>query len=100
MLRAGNACAERRARVLRYPDLAKKLTQPPVGYTQPEHWNGWIPPRIIDPEGREELAASPAGRFNQLGHRALGQRVNDSPRRGALVDIAAEALRREQEATP
>lgn len=37
-------CARRRGLVLRYPDLAAKLTEPPCGFTLPEQWNGFIPP--------------------------------------------------------
>jgi hypothetical protein len=55
---------------------------------------------MTDPEGGEELLVSPSGRFNQLNHRALGQRVNESPQRTALVLIAAEAWKREQAETP
>lgn len=65
--------AARKARVLQHPDLREGLTEPPLSYARPEQWNGWIAPAT----------------FN-------GER-NDSPRREALVLLAAEALRREQE---
>ncbi|MBX9392234.1 hypothetical protein K4749_01135 [Streptomyces sp. TRM72054] len=44
MANAQRAAAHRRSTVLRYPDLAAKLTEPPIGHTTPEHWNGYIPP--------------------------------------------------------
>jgi hypothetical protein len=56
-----------RAMVLAHPDLAERLTQPPLSYQRPEQWNGFVPPDT----------------FN-------GQH-NDSPRRAALVAIVAEA---------
>lgn len=65
-------CIQRRTLVLSRPDLARRLTQPPLNYTQPEQWNGYLPPE----------------HYNGM--------VNDSPRRAALVDIiaAAEAAER------
>lgn len=68
-LRAENRA--RRSAVLRHPDLAKRLTEPPMRYATPEIWNGQLPPAIWQ-----------------------GQR-NDSPNRAALADIVAEAERRE-----
>ncbi len=44
MAEAQRAAAHRRGLVLRYPDLAAKLTEPPIGFTRPEMWNGYIPP--------------------------------------------------------
>ena len=41
---ARTEAAHRRGLVLRYPDLAAKLTEPPLRFTSPEHWNGFIPP--------------------------------------------------------
>jgi len=71
------ANAQRRARVLRHPDLAARLCQPPLGYSSPDHWNGFVPPRF--------LPADASGRV----------RPNDSPERGALAEISAEAAARE-----
>jgi len=59
--------------VLAYPDLAKQLTELPLRFSQPEAWNGYIPPDT----------------FN-------GQ-YNDSPRRAALLALVAEARRRRDE---
>jgi hypothetical protein len=86
--------AARRARVLRYPDLAKKLTQPPLGYSRPEAWNGWVPPAALEVEACPACRTDP-GKWGCKGpmHTA---RLNSSARRTALVEIAAEALRREQ----
>lgn len=63
--------AERRASVLRYPDLAKKLTEEPHCWTKPERWNGYIPPAL----------------WNQA--------PNKSPQRAALLALVAEAERRD-----
>lgn len=59
-----------RAAVLAHPDLAERLTQPPIGYTKPEQWHGGTGPDT----------------FNG-GH-------NDSPRHAALAELVAEAMRR------
>jgi hypothetical protein len=66
--------AARRERVLTYEDLAGRLTQPPMSYTRPGCWTGFVPP-ALDPDGQP----------------------NRSPYRAALVDIAAEAMRRHRE---
>jgi len=89
----------RRERVLRHPDLARRLTEPPLGYSRPEQWNGYVPPAEIQDEVPEGLHSSAldGGFPNQHGKRSGGTRPNMSPRRAALVDICAEALRREQE---
>jgi hypothetical protein len=44
MAEARRAAAHRRGLVLRYPDLAVKLTEHPVNHSSPEKWNGYIPP--------------------------------------------------------
>lgn len=44
MTEARRAAAHRRGLVLRYPDLAAKLTERPIGFSEPEKWNGFIPP--------------------------------------------------------
>ncbi|MFJ9037922.1 hypothetical protein ACIRF8_15180 [Streptomyces sp. NPDC102406] len=44
MSEAQRVAAYRRALVLRYPDLAAKLTESPLRFTAPKHWNGYIPP--------------------------------------------------------
>jgi hypothetical protein len=99
---AGARCAERRERVLRYPDLAKRLTERPVGYARPDQWNGFVPPATVNAGSYEEVLHAVSGRPNGKGRRACGQAGNDSPRRAALVAVAAEAWRREQagEAAP
>ena len=58
---------KRRAAVLNNPELARKLTAPPLRYAQPEHWNGYVPPQIW--QGT----------------------ANDSPHRRALVAIVSAA---------
>lgn len=67
---------ERRARVLKYPDLAEEICGV-LGLSAASHWNGYVPP-ASDPEGRH------------------GVRPNTSPIRVSLVEICTEALRREQ----
>lgn len=62
-----------RERVLRYPDLAERLTKPPLNYANPRQWSGFIPPDTY------------------------GQALNLSPEREALMELANEAYRREQE---
>lgn len=68
--------ARRRALVLRHPDLAERLTQPPINHTTPEHWTGYVPP-AHDPE--------------TFGG---GQPLNTSPIRAALARLVDEAERR------
>jgi hypothetical protein len=80
--------AARKARVLRYPDLAEGLTEPPLSFARPDQWNGWIAPRTLAED------ACPRCPHCRAPHMA---RANDSSRREALVLLAAEALRREQE---
>lgn len=65
--------ADNRRGVLGYPDLARKLTEPPIGFERPEQWNGFVPPE----QWREQH--------------------NDSARREALVELVAEAARRDVE---
>ncbi len=71
--RAMGARRDNRVAVLAYPDLAQRLTEPPLGYERPDQWNGFVPPATYD------------------------QRRNDSARRDALAEIVAEAHRRDAE---
>jgi len=66
--RANNA--RRRASVLAHDDLAR-LTQPPLSYSDPHQWSGYVPPELYD-----------------------GMH-NDSERRRALVEIMREVNARE-----
>jgi hypothetical protein len=63
-----------RALILSQPDLAVRLTQPPLDYERAEQWNGFIPPEVW-----------------------AGQ-SNGSPRRDALVELVTEATARGQAA--
>lgn len=72
-VKAREQAAQRRGRVLAHADLADRLTAPPLGYARPDQWSGYVPPATWQ------------------------ETRNDSARRAALVDICAEALRREQE---
>lgn len=69
-------------RVLRHPDLAARLCQPPLPWTSPEHWNGFVPPRFLPSDASGNV------------------RPNDSPERAVLMEICTEAARRELEAAP
>lgn len=62
--------------VTAYPDLRDRLCQPPIGYKRPEQWTGYIPPA--------QLAAGETGYV----------RLNDSPRRAALMKLVEEAAER------
>ncbi len=75
-------CRERRERVLRHPDLAARLTQPPLNHSDPAMWNGYVPPATW-------------GDYWSGKHGEGKPKPNNSPERAALVDICAEALRRE-----
>lgn len=66
--------AELRGLVLKHPDLAERLTLPPLDIPSPDLWNGYIPPLMTCAEGGER---------------------NKSPRRPVLIDICAQALARE-----
>lgn len=59
-------------RILRHPDLAARLCEPPLNYANPKQWNGYIPPAVY------------------------GQQLNTCPRRAALMELATEAFKREQ----
>lgn len=90
--RAPGGASARRARVLAHPDLVQRLTERPLRFTDPYRWNGWIPPRSLP----EEPCGSECGRHSRGACSATHQAsLNDSPYRRALVEIAAEAYRRE-----
>lgn len=74
--------AERRAVVLRHPDLAAKLCDPPLRFARPEQWTGYIAPAL-----------------DQIGDANLTRR-NTSPCRAQAVEIYAEACRREGVSLP
>lgn len=63
--------AHQRTAILAHPDLAKKLTEPPISLARPEQWSGYIPPAVT-----------------------CTNAINPSPVRAALWAIAAEAERR------
>lgn len=72
-MREGQAKADaRRALVLKYPDLAQKLTEQPINCQRPEQWSGGIPPEM------------------------WREMPNDSPIRPAVLAILAEAERRDR----
>jgi len=73
---ATTACQERRNRVLRHPEIAIRLTWPPLDYTLAENWNGYVPP-LRDPDGQ----------------------LNRSVNRTALMGILAAVVDAEQTAS-
>lgn len=86
---------ERRARVLRHPDLAERL-QELLGLSRASDWNGWVPP-ATDPEVGARVGRDRAG--NRSWSADPGVPVaNASPRRAALVLICREAASRAQAA--
>ena len=85
----------RRDRVLRHPDLAARLREPPLSFPDPGMWDGFVPPAECQDE-TPEAVHSTAGVPNAKGRRTGPREQNDSPRRLALVDICAEAMRRER----
>lgn len=68
---ARSECAQRRGLVLRYDDLAARLTQAPFRFSKPEFWNGFVPPA------------------------QWGQSINSDPSRRVLLELIAEAERRQ-----
>jgi hypothetical protein len=64
-----------RARVLRHPEIAARLCKPPLHYSRPEVWTGYVPPET------------------------WRDQHNDSPQRTALLDIITAAVKAEQEGT-
>jgi len=82
----------RAARVLAYPDLVKRLAEQPAALRDPHKWNGWIPPRTVP----EVECGDRCGVHQRPCTNRHFAPANDSPIRKQLVEIAAEALRREQ----
>lgn len=84
----------RRTRVLTHKDLREAMERQPIGYSDASRWNGYVPPRT-DPE----LAC---GRRCGLGGLPCRNEhmtpANTSLRRRALIEVGAEALRREKAA--
>lgn len=92
--------AARRARVLKYDDLKVRLTTPPLSYKDARQWSGYVPPRTVAEDTCP--ACPPPERVNRGQHCQNPEhlaRLNTSPERAALVEICAEAMRREQEET-
>jgi len=85
-------CQARRTRVLAHPDLAQRLTEPPLRLVRPECWNGYIPPRTLPDNDRVHCGPHGGLRCRDRPHRT---RVNKSPIRRQLVEIATEAIARE-----
>ncbi len=95
--------AHRRAAVLKHEDLRKRLEGPPLSFRRANQWNGYVPPAIVNPGESEVLrqvlrVQDGSVRFwlNPAHKRAQSEVPNTSPQRAALVDISAEAWRRER----
>lgn len=69
-------CARNRALVLRYPDIAKRLCEPPYRASRPENWTGYIP--------------GPLGAENARGVVSM----NTSHVRAQLLELVTEAAER------
>ena len=102
MLRAHGRNQDRRAAVLKHPDLAKRLATI-LGLRDARHWTGYIPPAVaIDDEGgvlRLITTTRNGGQhayFNHANLRSCGEVLNTSPERTELVEISREAWDREQ----
>jgi hypothetical protein len=92
--RSKQESSARQARVLAHPDLARRLTDPPLKLSDPGRWSGWIPPKTLAEEACKSCdGGDPRPACRGWPHRS---RLNDSPVRRQLVEIAAEAMRREQ----
>jgi hypothetical protein len=55
--------AERLKLVLGFDELAARLTKPPIGYTSPRQWSGYIPPFMIEAptaQGRNTWTRNPS----------------------------------------
>lgn len=69
---AARQTADQHKLITRYPDIRAKLCDPPLDYAKPEQWHGYIPP-AYDAERVDGVVP-----------------LNDSPRRAALLEEAAE----------
>lgn len=67
---------ELRTLVLSYPDLATRLTEPPIGFKHADQWTGYVPPAFDADVGGVV-------------------KPNRSPIREALLDIVTEAAARD-----
>lgn len=94
----------RRTEVLKHDDLRKRLESEPLDFHDAEQWNGFIPPATVNAFSTDELcrvatmghAGALSVRYNQVGHYGMGEQVNDSPRRAALLEISTEAWARRE----
>lgn len=73
-------CRDRRRRVLAHPDIAIRLTHPPMRYPSPEMWTGFIPPALISS--------------------GAGDKPNKSPIRKQLIAIVQAVADREAAESP
>ncbi len=81
---ARSEAASRRKRVLAHPDLAKLLTERPLGFQRPEQWNGYVPP-----------ATGFWGRVSRPGE-LPAEVPNNSPAYLALCELGRAVAERER----
>lgn len=75
----------RKAAIARHPDLVEKFNA--IGFMRFEVWNGWIAPATVP--------SASAGGTSSTTDLGTGFKVNTSPIRAAVLEIALEAERRE-----
>ncbi len=85
---ARRAAAERRRRVLAYPDLAERLTKRPLGFARPELWTGYVPPAT----GFWGPVRDPRPGSGEPRHKV----PNDSPAFFALCELGRAVAERER----
>ncbi|GAB3459492.1 hypothetical protein [Actinophytocola sediminis] len=91
---AHTANQERRERVLRHPDLATQLRDV-LGVADASRWNGYVPPAQVP--GSVRFARTVPERVRRSASEEERYFVaNTSPVRRRLVEICAEAFRRER----
>jgi hypothetical protein len=74
--RAMHDAAQRRLGVLSHPDLAARLCEPPLSYSKPQQWNGYLPP-----------ATGPYGARRKGDPDSVDGADNESIMRRTLLDI-------------
>lgn len=85
---------ERRERVLRHPDLATQLRDV-LGITDASRWNGYVPPAHVPGSVRVTRTGPDRARRSASEDERYFV-ANTSPVRRRVVEICAEAFRREQ----
>lgn len=71
-------CAANRALVLRHPDIAARLKEPPYQASRPDVWTGYIPGPLASEDSRGRVA------------------INNSPVRAQLLALVLAAAERDE----